>query len=157
MDNKPLPPALNRELFFFLDFFYEYDRMAVIRDENQFINFLPQQLNKALLVGYMYDDFYSDFRKFFRPDLYLGTKLLEDLAYFLKPRYIKGSFKVEKDLEYNGDDSSVIYREGGEVLEMLFINQGECSVGYSYYQNQQMEHRRTHLTHVFGKKDFLGE
>lgn len=105
----------------------------------------------------MYDDFYSDFRKFFRPDLYLGTKLLDDLAYFLKPRYIKGTFKVEKDTEYHGDDSSVIYREGGEVLEMLFINQGECSVGYSYYQNQKMEHRRTHLTHVFGKKDFLGE
>lgn len=156
MDNKPLPQALNRELFFFHDYFYEYDRLAVLRDENEFINFLPSELSKSILVGYMFDDFFSDFRKFFRPDLYIGIKLLEEVAYHLKPRFFKGNYGTQNDNAYSDNCPSVIYREGGAVQEMLFFNSGECAVGYSYYQNNQMDHRRTHLTHAYGTKDFIG-
>ena len=57
---------------------------------DNFFHYLPNQLRKSLLVGYMFDDVFSDFRKFFRPDQYMSGKLLEDLALGLRPRFFKG-------------------------------------------------------------------
>lgn len=37
------------------------------------------------------------------------------------------------------------------------ITSGEVGVGYSYFQNNTMDNKKTHLTHVFGKKDYIGE
>jgi hypothetical protein len=77
MDNKPLPASLNTDLSFFFDNYFKHDRLLVMANEDDFFNFLPDSLRKTLLVGYMFDDVFSDFRKFFRPDLYMQTKLLE--------------------------------------------------------------------------------
>lgn len=40
---------------------------------------------------------------------------------------------------------------------MLLITSGEVGAGYNYFQNNTMEHKKTHLTHSFGKKDFIGD
>lgn len=71
---------LNNHLSMFFDNYFVKDRLLVMANEDDFFNYLPNQLRKSLLVGYMFDDVFSDFRKFFRPDLYFDGKLLEDLA-----------------------------------------------------------------------------
>jgi len=43
------------------------------------------------------------------------------------------------------------------VQEMFFICQGEVGIGYTYFMNNAINQRRTHITHVYGCKDFIGE
>lgn len=133
MDNKPLPSSLNNQLSYFFDNYFHKDRLLVMDNTDNFFQFLPNQLRKALLVGYMFDDVFSDFRKFLRPDLYMSGKLLEDLALGLRPRFFKGHNHVSSSQEGINGDQCVIYREGEEVQEMLLITSGEVGVGYSYF------------------------
>lgn len=62
-----------------------------------FLNMLPKHLYKVIVVGYIYDDVFSDFRRFFRPDLYIDTTFLEKIAVNLKPRFFLGSLRNDKD------------------------------------------------------------
>ena len=101
------------------------DRNLLLQEKHGFLQMLPQNLYKALVVGYIYDDVFLTFRNFFRPDLYLDTKILEALAFGLKPRLIFG----------NQDEPSVLYKEGDEFTEMLFIMEGEVGIGYTYFMN----------------------
>lgn len=71
--------------------YLEFDRNNMIIEGKEFLNTLPKSLKSSVLVGYIYDDVFSDFRKFFRPDLYENTDLLENLSYNIKHRYITGS------------------------------------------------------------------
>ena len=57
----------------------------------EFLENLPKTLKQSVLVGYIYDDIFSDFRKFFRPDVYESTDLLVNLSYNIKHRFISGS------------------------------------------------------------------
>lgn len=99
------------------------DRNIVIYDKDGFLQMLPKYLYKALLVGFIYDDVYSDFRMFFRPDMYLDTTMLEEIAFGLKPRFIQGSGNVATDNEQHSQSSTraLIYKEGEEVQEIFFI------------------------------------
>lgn len=90
-DNKQIPKEFTNKLLDLLNHFFMKDRISVIYEGDQFLAILPNQLKKSILVGYIYDDVFSDFRKFFRPDLYLHTDLLEGFARCLKTRYIYGS------------------------------------------------------------------
>lgn len=74
-----------------LNHFLSTDRKSFITEPNGFLNILPKDLFKAVVVGYIYDDVFNDFRKFFRADLYLDTTMLEELAFGLKPRFFLGS------------------------------------------------------------------
>jgi hypothetical protein len=71
-------------------------------------------LYKAIVVSYMFDDVFNDFRKFFRPDKYLDYKLLEDLAFGLSPRFFVGNNKEINDYQFT-EGHSTIYEEGSEV------------------------------------------
>ena len=77
---------------------------------------LPMSLQKALLVGYLYDDAFSDFRAFFRPDLYYDSDLLQRITYGLRPRFFKSV-----GAGAGQDPEGVIYKEGDEVHEMYLI------------------------------------
>jgi hypothetical protein len=89
----------------------------------------------------MFDDVFSDFRKFLRPDLYMQTKLLEEVALGLRPRFFKGHYQQSNLYDGIASDQHIIYREGSEVQELLMITSGEVGVGYSFFQNNEMEHR----------------
>ena len=62
----------------------------MINEGSEFLKKLPHSLKRSLLIGYIYDDVFSDFRKFFRPDLYADLGLLENLSYNIKHRFIQG-------------------------------------------------------------------
>ena len=50
---------------------------------------LPTTMQRGIVVGYMFDDVFSDFQTFFCSDIYHGTGILLKLAFSLKPRFIK--------------------------------------------------------------------
>jgi hypothetical protein len=78
----------------------------------------------------------------------------------LRPRFFKGSYRqTGEDLLTADEDLTehVLYKEGGHVQEMYFIQSGEVAVGYTYMHNNRVNAKRTHLTHIFSTKDFVGD
>lgn len=69
-------------------------------------------MQNVLTVGYVYDDVFSDFRGFFRPEIY-KSHLLFEIAKLLRPRLIKGP--THTDIAGFVQDRSVIAKEGDEV------------------------------------------
>lgn len=151
-ENKELPKSIKKHLIDYFDYYYKANRNIVLFGDESPLDALPQYLTKAVTIGYAYDDLFSDFRKFFRPDLYLDCSLFEDLVRGLKPRFIEGNPTSEVQ-----NVRSIIYKEADEVQEMFFINKGQIAVGYTYFLNNAVNQRRTHMTHIFGVKDFVGD
>jgi hypothetical protein len=106
--------------------YWSENRLTAISDEEDFLSMLPMSLQKAIMVGYLYDDVFSDFRKFFRPDLYYESDLLMKMAFGLRPRFIRKAQSLY-------DTDGIIYAEGNEVNEMYFIQSGEIGAGYQTY------------------------
>lgn len=75
---------------------------------------LPISTQKAIMISYLFDDIFSEFRQFFRPDLYFNADILLKMAYGLRPRTIRKATGPY-------DTEGVLYTEGQEVTEMFFI------------------------------------
>ena len=93
----------------------------------------------------MFDDVIHNFRQFFIPTRYGQDLLLELLCYSLYPRYYRPNLKEEY----------VIYDEGDEVLEIVFIIKGEVGVGFKL-QNS-LATKRYELTSVLGSQSFFAD
>lgn len=78
-ENKALPKSFKTSLTDFFTYYYKSNRNIVIYEEGSPLFSMPRYLKQAIVIGYVYDDIISDFRRFFRPDLYLDCGLLEDL------------------------------------------------------------------------------
>lgn len=129
-ENKPLPESFKQKLFEFFTYFYETNRNLVLFEEQGHLNSLPRYLSKAIINGYVYDDLLTNFSKFFRPDLYMDSGLFEELCRGLRPKFIHGQTQSEE-----GRDRALIFKEGEEVQEMIFVMKGEVGIGYTYFQN----------------------
>jgi len=81
--------------------------------ENEFINALPRNVKRGIVVHYLFDDIFYNFRFFFNPNKYKDSKFLHDVAFGLKPRH----FSDDKE-------ECFIYDEETEVIEMYFIMKG---------------------------------
>jgi hypothetical protein len=93
-----------------------------VQKDNEFINALPSSIKRGIIVHYLFDDIFYNFRIFFNPQKYKDSKFLYDVAFGLLPRNFSDS-----------DDCNVIYDEEEEVLEMYFIISGTVGVGYHLY------------------------
>lgn len=158
-ENKPLPKEMIQQLQKDLNSQLMHDRKAVISEGRAYLRFLPAHFKRAVVVGYIYDDVISNFRRFFKPELYFNCNLLENLSYALKYRFIQGSPKVSPDqrLMQGILERSFIYREGDEIQEMFFISKGVVAVGYTYFQSKELTHSRTHMCLSLGREDFIGD
>lgn len=54
--------------------------------DNEFIHILPSSIKSGIIVHYLFDDVFYNFRLFFNPQKYKENKFLFDIAYGLKPR-----------------------------------------------------------------------
>ena len=106
---------------------------------------MPRQIKRGIIVHYLFDDIFYNFRFFFNPQKNKDSKFLYDVAFGLKPRHFS-----EKDEE------NVIYDEEEEVLEMYFILNGTVGIGYHTYQ-QPLEKKPFHITHQIGSNSFFGD
>jgi len=144
-ENKPLPNSLYRQINQHFKYYWLNNRLSQVQKDNKFINALPRSIKRGIVVHYLFDDIFFNFRFFFNPQKYKDSKFLYDVAFGLKPRHFS-----EKDEE------NVIYDEEEEVLEMYFIQSGEIQIGYHMYQ-QPLERDRYMLTHKLGSNSFFGD
>ena len=121
--NQPLPNSLYRQINQHFKHYWQNNRIHQVGKDNEFINSLPGVIKRGIIVHYLFDDIFYNFRIFFNPQKYKESKFLYDVAYGLMPRNF--SCKPEEN---------VIYDEEEEVLEMYFITAGTVGVGYHLYQ-----------------------
>ena len=109
-ENRPLPNSLYRQINSHFKYYWSNNRLAEIRENESFIKAMPKSIKHGIVVHYLFDDIFYNFRFFFNPQKYKDSKFLNDVAYGLKPR----RFSDETE-------ECVIYDEEEEVLEMYFI------------------------------------
>ena len=121
--DKPLPNSLYRQINQHFKQYWGQNRLSQVQKDNEFINALPRQIKRGIIVHYLFDDIFYNFRFFFNPQKNKDSKFLYDVAFGLKPRHFS-----EKE------DENVIYDEEEEVLEMYFILNGTVGIGFHTYQ-----------------------
>jgi hypothetical protein len=121
-ENKPLPNSLYRQINQHFKYYWTNNRLNQVQKDNEFINALPGSIKRGVIVHYLFDDIFYNFRIFFNPQKYKDSKFLYDVAFGLMPRNFS-----EKD------DENIIFDEEEEVLEMYFIISGTVGVGYHLY------------------------
>jgi len=112
-------------------------------DNNNFHHMMPPQIKRGLLIHYLYDDIFYNFRTFFQPSP-ADSKFLYTVAFGLKPR----KFFAKKD-------ENIIYEEEEEVSEMYFIINGDVGIGYTIYMTP-MDSKNYRLTYFKGPEDYFG-
>lgn len=83
---------------------------------------LPSGIKRGIVVHYLFDDIFYNFRIFFNPQKQKDSKFLYDVAFGLQPRLFR---------DY--PDENIIFDEEEEVLEMYFIITGTVGVGYHLF------------------------
>ena len=144
-DNKPLPNSLYKQINQHFKYFWVNNRLSQVHKDNEFINILPKSIKRGIIVHYLFDDIFYNFRFFFNPQKNKDSKFLYDVAFGLKPRQFS-----------ERADENVIYDEEEEVLEMYFVISGTVGIGYHLYQ-QPIEKERFHLTHYLAPNNFFGD
>jgi len=122
-ENKPLPNSLYRQINQHFKYLWNNNRLKQVNKDNDFINALPSSIKRGIIVHYLFDDIFYNFRIFFNPQRYKDSKFLHDIAFGLMPRNFT-----------ENEDENIIYDEEEEVLEMYFITSGTVGVGYHLYQ-----------------------
>jgi hypothetical protein len=145
-ENKPLPNSLYQQINQHFKYYWSNNRLKyVAKHNNEFVSVLPSGIKRGLIVHYLFDDIFFNFRIFFNPQKYIGTKFLYDVAFGLTPRHFSDS-----------EHEKIIYDEEEEVAEMYFIVSGSVGVGYHQYQ-QPLDQQRYTLPHTIGQNSFFGD
>ena len=106
---------------------------------------LPRSIKRGIIVHFLFDDLFYNFRYFFNPQKLKDSKFLYDIAFGLMPRHFS-----EKE------DEDIILDEEEEVLEMYFIVSGSVGVGYHLYQ-QPLEKQRYVKVIYLSANTFFGD
>ena len=75
-----------------------------------YMDALPAETRRSIVVNYIFDDVMHDYRALIRPLDPNNSAMIEKLIYGLVPRHFSSNAGV-----------NIIYDEGQEVLEMYFI------------------------------------
>lgn len=65
-DGKPIPVSLEQSLYDHFRYYWATNRLPEIT-EGDFLDRLPRQLKRTLIIHYMFDDVVHSFRAFFQP------------------------------------------------------------------------------------------
>lgn len=98
--------------------------------DNELLGHLPKSIKRAIIVHFLFDDIFYNFRSFFKPEKYKDSKFLYDVAYGLMPRFFS-----------DREEENIIFDEEEDVLEMYFVMQGTVGVGYHLF-SQSLEKPR---------------
>jgi len=80
---KPIPNSLYRQINEHYKHYWANDRLSQISGGNEFLAALPRQIKRSLVVHYLFDDVFYNFRFFFNPQKYKDSKFLYDIAFGL--------------------------------------------------------------------------
>lgn len=121
-----------KQIHMHFKYFWANNRINQVSKDNEFIGALPRSVKRAIIVHFLFDDIFYNFRSFFNPEKFKESKFLYDVAFGLMPRFFSDK-----------DEENVILDEEEEVLEMYFVMQGTVGVGYHLYQQSLDKPRYT--------------
>jgi hypothetical protein len=121
--NRPLPNDLYKQILRHFKHYWQNNRLKQVSKDIEFLGMLPAQIKKSVLVHFLFDDIFYNFRYFFNPMKHKDSNFLYDVAYGLMPRQFS-----------DRPDENIILDEEEEVLEMYFIVSGSVGIGYQLYQ-----------------------
>lgn len=131
-NNNPLPTTLYLQINAHFKFFWSNNRVGDLMAEgDDFHRRMPGGIKRGIVIHYLFDDVFYNFREFFCHIPAKGkkfaptprdSKFLYEVAFGLKPRKFHAK-----------NDEDLIYEEEEEVAEMYFITSGEVAVGFSTY------------------------
>ena len=121
-DGKPLPNSLYRQINEHFKHYWENNRLRHVQKDSDFISRLPKTIKYGILVHYLFDDVFYNFRLFFNPIQNKDSKFLYDVSFGLKPRHFS-----------KNEDECIIYDEEEQILEMYFIMSGTVGIGYQLF------------------------
>jgi len=64
-ENRPLPNSLYRQINSHFKYYWGNNRLSSIQKKNEFIQALPRSIKRGIVVHYVWDDFFYNFRFFF--------------------------------------------------------------------------------------------
>ena len=102
--------------------YWANSRTRQVQRDNEFMMELPKSIKRAIIVHFLFDDIFYNFRSFFKPEKYKDSKFLYDVAFGLMPRLFSES-----------EEENIILDEEEDVLEMYFVMQGTVGVGYHLF------------------------
>jgi len=109
-NTQPLPDALMKQIHSHFKYYWANNRIRQVQRDNDFMILLPTSIKRAIIVHFLFDDIFYNFRTFFKPEKYKDSKFLYDVAYGLMPRFFS-----------EREEENVIYDEEEDVLEMYFV------------------------------------
>lgn len=143
--NRPLPNELYKQILRHFKHYWQNNRLKQVSKDIEFLGMLPAQIKKSVLVHFLFDDIFYNFRYFFNPMKHKDSNFLYDVAYGLMPRQFS-----------DRQDENIILDEEEEVLEMYFIISGSVGIGYQLYQ-QPLEKPRFILVKSQAQNSFFGD
>jgi hypothetical protein len=131
-NHKPLPAPLVNKIESHFMFFWAHNRLAHISREDHFMAALPRSIKRAIMISYLFQDIFFQFRQFFNTFQNRDSKFLYDIAFGFMPRKF--------------EENEIIYDEDDEVPELYFIIEGEVGVGYRLrFRNKEKNILRVRL------------
>eukprot|EP01022_Parablepharisma_sp_SALTPOND_P018466 TRINITY_DN3017_c0_g1_i1.p3 TRINITY_DN3017_c0_g1~~TRINITY_DN3017_c0_g1_i1.p3 ORF type:complete len:507 (-),score=71.30 TRINITY_DN3017_c0_g1_i1:7765-9285(-) len=124
--NKPLDKNLVDEIEDHFKYFWHEYKLSTLSPTDPYLNSLPKYTryyvtkrinNPQIIIKYLFDDIFWDFRHFFNVPNKALSKFLYDIAFGFLPRIFK--------------QGSVIYKEDEDVEELYLIRKGAVSVGFT--------------------------
>ena len=109
-NNQPLPDNLMKQIHVHFKYYWANNRIINVQKDNEFIGQFPKSIRRAIIVHFLFDDIFYNFRQFFNPEKNKDSKFLYDVAFGLMPRFFSDK-----------DDENVILDEEEEVMEMYFV------------------------------------
>jgi len=87
-DNKPFPVSLETQIYSHFRFFWIRDRLPPIVGTNEaFMDAIPAETRRSIVVNYIFDDVLHDYRSLIRPQDPINSAMIEKLIYGLVPRH----------------------------------------------------------------------
>jgi len=154
--NNPLPYTLYHQINNHFKFYWKHDRTSELVEENKFHQRMPGGIKRGIIIHYLFDDVFYNFRNFFcqipkGKSQYQSTpkdsKFLYEVAFGLKPRKFLCN-----------DEENLIYEEEEEVAEMYFISVGQVAIGFTNYLSGSEMHRKNYkLTYMMQADQYFGD
>ena len=63
--DKPLSKNLVNQIDRYFSFYWQYNRLNTITQEDEYLNQCPKQVRKYIIMNYLFDDILFKFRSFF--------------------------------------------------------------------------------------------
>lgn len=74
--NRVLSKKLKQKIVDYFEYFWEHDRLASIKADNEYMKALPRSIKRRIMINYLFGDVLFLFRQFFRTVDNLDSKFL---------------------------------------------------------------------------------